>query len=310
MTCPKCNLTVDDDARFCEHCGNPLIQETEESTANTIVADDIEKTMAIPAVKTSMATSESAGSVREKALIKPDYDKKKKTSSSNEALKKKILISSLSFVITLVVGLSVLAAVILIGNSSSKSNADKTKTEVSQEKKEKKPENKKSEDIPEGESVGIEEKAGIYVDTDYDFKLGKSIASAELSYKTLKSTDYNYVCDIPSAFKFVSDSDGEIRYRAEDGTAYMDIGAFSNEDNLSCSEIKKMVTDKLGTGSESGDSGEDWFTMTTVSDGVVYYFKCYADDYIRYIEFVYPAEYRDIYEVYVSDIEPTFEKLD
>ena len=307
MICPKCNLTVDDDARFCEHCGSQLFTELQNNAENTVITDDIEKTMAIPVVKTSMATAESAGPAREKTLIIPDAVKPKK---SNEALKKNILISSLSFVITLVVGFSALAAVILIGNSSSKTDADKTKTEVTQGKKEKKPEKKKPQDIPEGESVGIEEKAGIYVDTDFDFKLGKTIASAELSYKTLKSTDYNYVCDIPSSFKFVSDSDGEIRYRAEDYTAYMDIGAFSNEDNLSCNEIKKMVTDKLGTGSESGDSGEGWFTMTTVSDGVVYCFKCYADEYIRYVEFAYPTEYRDVYDVYVSDIEPTFEKLD
>ncbi len=310
MICPKCNLTVDDDARFCEHCGNPLIQENEKSAENTIVTDDIEKTMAIPVVKAGMASAETSLPVREKALVKPDSDKPQKSLSSNEALKKKILISSLSFVITLAVGFSILAAVIFLGNSSSKPNDGKTKTEVSQTKKEKKPEDKKQGDMPKGESVGIEEKAGIFVDTDFDFKLGKTIASTELSYKTLKSTDYNYVCDIPSAFKFVSDSDGEIRYRAEDYTAYMDIGAFSNEDNLSCGEIKKMVTDKLGTGSESGDSGEGWFTMTTVSDGVVYYFKCYADEYIRYVEFAYPAQYRDVYDVYVSDIEPTFEKID
>ncbi len=307
MTCPKCNLTVDDDARFCEHCGSKLFTEPQDNAENTVITDDIEKTMAIPVVNTRMATSENASPVREKVLVKTDEVKPK---IPNESLKKKLLISSVSFVITLVVGFSILAAVIFIGNSSPKPNADKTKTEVTQGKKEKKPEDKKLEDIPEGESVGIEEKAGIFVDTDFDFKLGKTIASAELSYKTLKSTDYNYVCDIPSSFKFVSDSDGEIRYRAEDNTAYMDIGAFSNEDNLSCNEIKKMVTDKLGTGSESGDSGEGWFTMTTVSDGVVYCFKCYADEYIRYVEFAYPTEYRDVYDVYVSDIEPTFEKLD
>lgn len=307
MNCPRCNLIVEDGAFFCEHCGVSLA----DAHAQSPTTENIEQTMVIPIVKTDMAVSPSiADTASVKASVTSVSENKEKKSPVKKDLQTKIILMVISFAVTLAIGFGI-CAVVIFANSRTKANEvskPQNNTQTVKTEKEKKPQEEPVE-LEEGTSEGKEEKTGISLDTDFTFKHGKKIASSELLYKTLKSTEFAYVCDIPSSFKFVSDADGEIRYRADDNTAYMDVGAFANEHKLSLDEIKTMVQEKLSGSVEREESGDDWFIMSTKSSGVVYYFKCYADEYIRYVEFAYPEEYRDIYDVYVSDIEPTFERL-
>jgi hypothetical protein len=50
--------------------------------------------------------------------------------------------------------------------------------------------------------------------------------------------------------------------------------------------------------------------MTTKSNGVIYYIKCFVGENIKYVEFVSPAQYKDVYDVFISDMEPMFKSLE
>lgn len=312
MNCPRCQSPVGENSLFCAHCGATLTDEARDGSVGAYDTDDIEKTMTIPAVRPQTVA------VRETDAVKPAPSGRKSPAPKHSGVsapaksnaKTSVLVVVIAFLITLVAGLGITLAAVLISSSPDKAQVDNPPAlqvgSTEQDKEQEKEETEEPEELPVGESVGTEEKTGITIDTGFDFSLGGTVASSELSYKTLKSTEFGYKCDIPAAFKFVSDADGEIRYRAEDKTAYMDIGAFANDHSLTYEEIKSMVSKELGGAVDYEDSGEDWFIMRTISRGVVYYFKCYADEFIRYVEFVYPAEYKDVYDVYVSDIEPTF----
>ena len=84
MNCPKCNAVIDDDSRFCVHCGAPIEAEAESADAvttpeveatssETVAASDAEvapaveasaaptvEASAVPAVAASAAPAESA----------------------------------------------------------------------------------------------------------------------------------------------------------------------------------------------------------------------------------------------------------
>ncbi len=300
MNCSKCNNPIEEGSRFCSYCGT-LIGGEENGVIQTIHTDDIEKTMAIPVIRT-----ETAVEVPKTEPAKKVDSKEKKP--SNKVNNTKVITFVIAFLVTLVVGLLITLAAVVISYNVKKPKVTEPQPTQVQVQGETKKEEKKKEKLEVGESEGTEEKAGISIDTDFEFDLNAKVASTELSYKTLKNTEFGYKCDIPSAFKFVSDADGEIRYRAEDKTAYMDIGAFSNDANLTPDEVKSMVTRSLGSSAQYEEMTDDGFIMSTVSGSVVYYFKCYVDEFIRYVEFVYPTRYRDVYDVYVDDIEPTFVK--
>ena len=71
MNCPKCNAVIDDDSRFCVHCGAPIEAEAESADAvttpeveatssETVAASDAE---AAPAVEASAASAVEASAV-------------------------------------------------------------------------------------------------------------------------------------------------------------------------------------------------------------------------------------------------------
>ena len=71
MNCPKCNAVIDDDSRFCVHCGAPIEAEAESADAvttpeveatssETVAASDAE---AAPAVEASAAPTVEASAV-------------------------------------------------------------------------------------------------------------------------------------------------------------------------------------------------------------------------------------------------------
>ena len=50
--------------------------------------------------------------------------------------------------------------------------------------------------------------------------------------------------------------------------------------------------------------------MKTRSDDVVYYIKCYVGERVKYVEFVSPVQYKDVYDVFITDMEPLFKNLE
>ena len=244
-----------------------------------------------------------------KKLRKKEEKQKNLNVRTPDALKTKIITAAVACVATIAVVLGVAAATVAICSVEKAPKADTVKTSGTKDKNKEEKEKINPDDLIRGESICIPEKAGIKIDTSYSFAKGKKLSSTALEYKTLRNSEFGYKCDIPSEFVFLSDADGEIRYGAVDKTAYMDIGAFSNIAGVGAAEVKDMISDELGAAAEYEVSGDDWFIMRTTKSGIVYYHKCFASsDFVRYIEFVYPSEYSEIYDVYVNDIESTFEK--
>lgn len=314
MNCPKCMAPIKEDSLFCPGCGASLGDKVQNIATEN---DDMDKTMTIPVIRSTEVREsvKSASPVTHHVRSRPEPKAAPKPpvrKQDNSAQKgRKLLIFSVTFLATVVIGLSIALAVVLTDrrdvpdtnvqmDSEEPTAYTPSVSEPAHEEETEKPE--------EGESVAAEtEERGIRIDTGFGFAFGETIEAMPLSYRTLKSADYNYECDLPEEFKFVFDSDGEIRYAAKDNTAYMDIGAFANESSLTAADVKSKAKRDAGGSVTHETDGDGWFSMTIVRDGVSYYQKCYADDeYIRYVEIVYPTEYGSVYGDCVNDIEASF----
>ncbi len=313
MNCPKCNTPNMEDSLFCRACGASLAGQTSNPNTND---DDMDRTMSIPMVKGSMEETVSIPVIKEK-VTKPSYERHnyvtmpepqpKKTPKGKG--KEKTLTFVIAFLATLILGLCIALAVVLIGGRESVPEdtvygGDTSVTEEPQS--EEQPKDEEEEEKTEGESIGMENESesGIKIDKGFGFASGIEIQSTAIEYKALSGSDY--VCDVPSGFEFVSDNGDEIRYAPVDKTAYMDIGTFKN--TMSVSELMDKTLSELGGSVRHKESGEDYFVMSVESNRVIYYQKCYVGDYITYLEVVYPSEYDDIYSVYIADMEKSFEK--
>ena len=314
MNCPKCHLPVEDDTFFCEHCGVPL---NDNSTSQSIDdTTDMEKTMVIPVAKSNVAYS----SEPERASVSNPVAKKniptkntpKKNAKKSEVLKLKFMFTAVSFLITLVIGLGICALVIFTddspeaqttASSQSGQNGDQAQSEGAQSLEE-------PTRIVEGSSECEKESVSIDIDTEFDFAFDCSLGSLQLSYKDHSGDEFGYTCQVPTSFEQVYTNDIETRYRATDNTAYVDVGAFENVDELSRGEIKSVIKDQLDGEILSEESGDGWFIMTTKKDDIVYYIKCFVGDYVKYLEFVNPAEYSDVYNVFIEDMEPLFQSME
>lgn len=306
MNCPKCSANVSDDALFCSACGYSMSEEKERRAYETDNYD-MGKTMTIPAIKSSdvyrtqnESKNHSPQSVRKAQVSKPSAAKKKKTGGA--------VIFVIVFLITLVIGLSVVLAVVLMDRDESKSVTDpETYTPVIQEVTEA-PEEEVPEVPEEGESEGVEEKSVMQIDDSFDFAYGEEVAFEEYTFKTMSSSEYGYECAIPQEFVFVSEKEGEIRYKAENNTAYMDIGAVSNTDSYDMNGLKNFICSKLDTGANQYDEYDGYFELKCTKNGNIYFYKCFVDGNIRYIEFAYPEEYGDAYGEYMIKTAESFVK--
>ena len=314
MNCPKCQFPLSEDMAFCPECGEKASDTQRVVIPEKSREDTLGATTVIPVVGRQRGAEPKAEPEPVKEQ-KPAKDKPSEKSGAEKAVsgrndtKTKILTILVACVITIAVGLGITFAAILVG-SMDRSDAPKTvQTDDTKNKKDEKEEKTDTAGLEIGESVGVEEKTGIKIDKNYPFATGQKLTATERKYKSLRNSEFGYKCDIPSDFVFLSDADGEIRYGAGDKTAYMDIGAFANRNASAAGDVKATISHELGTSADYEVSGDDWFIMRSVKSGVVYYHKCFAtESSVRYIEFVYPAEYSEIYDAYVDDIGSSFEK--
>ncbi len=316
MNCPKCNTPNMDDSIFCSGCGASLnaVEANRDFTES-----EMDKTMSIPVVRGGMEETTTIPVVKEREHPKPAAPRPKQNYVRMPApqpkpvkknSKEKILVFVIAFLVTLILGLCIALAVILLGGNKepqvddSVVYTDSTPSQTDSDTDENVEED--MEKPEEGESVGVEdeESVGIKIDKGFGFATGVAIESTAIEYKTLSGSEY--VCDIPSVFRFVSDNGEEIRYAPEDKTAYMDIATLKN--TMSLSELMDKTASEIGGSVKHKERGEDYFVMSIESNGVIYYQKCYVGDYITYLEVVYPAEYDDVYSVYIADMEKSFEK--
>ncbi len=306
MNCPRCSANVSEDALFCNSCGSPLNGDNDADT-NTDKSN-MTATMKIPVVKQADLYKNDIIEETPKQVVyekKPERTVKKKPKKGNG-----ILVFIIVFLITLVIGLSAVLAYVLIRNRDSvePGNVQPPVTYVPEVQD--KPSAQEPEIIvpEEGESEGIEEKTAIIVDTSFEFSLESEPEIPEDNPKTLSSAEYGYECAIPSDFVFVSENGGEIRYKAKGQTAYMDIGVCANSGMQDESSLKNMICAELGTAGDFYETYDGYFVFRCVKDSVVYNYKCFVDDYVRYIEFVYPEKYSDIYGDYYTQLADSFVK--
>ncbi len=297
MNCPKCNFFVEDGTLYCSKCGAPVCAEVSDT-------EELEKTMAIPVVRTTKR-GESINNVKQSPLPKPRAEQNI-TKPKQGIGRWQTFVTA--FLITAVVCLSLALVYVLLGRETLPKAVD-TETNISDTKPKNKDKTKEETDVElkDGESVGVDDEVyGLRIDREYPFKKGVLLKSEELSYKTLKGADYK--CEVPSGFEFVYENDGEIRYASNDGTAYMDIGSFENKSSLTIGQIKDKAIEDIGGRQIFSETGDGRYTVTIDREGIIYHHKCIlSGDNIVYFELVYPAQYSEVYDVYVSDIDETFD---
>ncbi len=297
MNCPRCNFFVEDGTLFCPKCGAAVCAEAHDT-------EELEKTMAIPVVRTT-EKGESIESAVQTPTAKPKTEQIVSNPKRNVGRWQTFFIA---FLITVTVCLA-LALVYVLVQRETLPKAVSTENNITDTKPKDDGETKKKNDkeLKDGESVGVDDEVyGVRIDMEYPFRKGVSLKSGELSYKTMRGADYK--CDVPSGFEFVYEKDGEIRYASNDNTAYMDIGSFENKSSLTLSQIKDKALEDIGGREVSLETGDNRYSVTIDRDGIIYHHKCIlSGDNIVYFELVYPAQYRELYDVYVSDIDETFD---
>lgn len=296
MNCPKCNFFVEEGTLCCPKCGASVCAEA----CNT---EELEKTMAIPVVRTT-GKAETVNNVRQTPPSKPKTEQTEVKPKRSTGRWQSFVIA---FLITALVCMSVALVYVLLTRETLPKAVDTESNIAYTKPNDDKIKEEKNEELKEGESVGVDDEVyGVRIDRDYPFKKGVSLKGGELSYKTLKGSDYQ--CDVPAGFEFVYENDGEIRYASNDGAAYMDIASFENKSSLSITQIKEKALEDIGGSQLFSETGDNRYSVTIERDGIIYHHKCIlSGDNIVYYELVYPNEYSEVYDVYVSDIDETFD---
>ncbi len=232
---------------------------------------------------------------------------------SSEQTGRNVLIFIIVFLSVVLIGLSAIFIYIAysgtgdetVQNISSKDTNTQGSTQDDENEKDDAP------DTEESSSKSIEP-FEPKIDLGYDFAEGVEIAadvSSDRKYTQYQDDKYSFQCDIPEIFKIEFSGRSEVRYSAEDGTAYMDIGALKNTKGWSSENIKDAVADELGGDVEYETDGDDFFVVEAEKNGIFYYQKCYVtEDSICYVEFVFPVEYKSGYEDFASEVGASFKQ--
>ncbi len=338
LFCPGCGTAISQLPKA------PNIADVPTAPVN---AEELQRTMTIPVIRNVPAAPQRpASSVRpaqERSAYTPpagdnarrsqpgDYSRGANSrqpapEEEKSTTQKNVLIFLIVFFTVVLVGLLVFIGFMINSNVSAPAqNDDKNDTAIAQSdekdddrndaedtKGSGEDEEKSAKKVKKagGSSTGEKDSGRVEVDTGFDFAYGVTIDETEPTYTTLTSRDFSYKCDFPSNFEFKFDNGEEIRYAAADNTAYMDIGAKDNDLNLTVSDVKANTVAAVGGTVSYEASGDDWFAMSIEKDGTAYYQKCFVDEYIRYFEVVFPTEYVDVYDDYITDIEAAFKRTE
>ncbi len=238
----------------------------------------------------------------EKPDIQPEIKSTMSKSFSNEnkvSSNKGIIIVLCSVIGVLLVGIIILCIVLFAGIIGG---------EAPEEQPNSSHEIKAEIDENEEEKEKAEKKDKYISDPVYSIKFNLSVDKHTMeknpTYET-KSDDYMTYA-IPNGFK--SSDNG--RYFSKDSTAYI---RYMKEDKTEI-PIPEIIAQKksfLGGNVYLENTQDNWYVLSTLRNEVIYYTKSIVDEnYVISFMFVYPEEYRDIYDDYVDDIIDGFELPD
>ncbi len=208
---------------------------------------------------------------------------------------KKLIIALCSIIAVLTIGIIVLCVAWLTDG-----NSTETQTPVN------------SHEIKLGsETVKKEDKAkeDKYIsDPVYSVKFNLSVDKQKIEknpeYEKKSNEEMTYI--VPNHFRTSDNS----RYFPRDNTAYI---RFMKESVTDAVSVDLMASKKSQLGGNiSLERAEDTrYFLSTLRNGIVYYTKgIICEDGVISFMFVYPEEYRDIYDDYVKDIADGFELPD
>ena len=321
----------DDSAEPGKTFGSKLVLSTDDS---------IERTMTIPVIKPNSHRPSGieeaplaeqsglrSGFGLKSGMSQTDSDKQKKSKMAGRKsqnglsmVQKNILIFMAVFITVVFAGMMCIVAIM-------KTTYDTPVTKTLDSVVKKAPvdaEPEKANDESEQEvlqtEAGRSKQIDVYnhqgdIDLEYKFQSGISLQdvicvnkAGEL--KVHENPEFYFSCSVPESFVVEENGSVEVRYLAEDKTAYLDIGAFKNDKKWTMEAVRDAIIGHLGGVVDYQSSGEGWFAVNIIKNGTYYYQKCMVnDESIRYFEFAYPEEYSDVYSEYVSNIDSGFREI-
>ena len=139
------------------------------------------------------------------------------------------------------------------------------------------------------------------VDSVYSIRFNLSVDKHKMDKRPgfVKRSDAVMSYLVPKNFK----DSGNGRYFTYDNTAHI---RFVKSDVIGQKTMEDLLSEeksRLGGEISLERLEEDWYAVSTLRNEVIYYSKAIMGrDYIISFMFVYPEEYRDIYDDYVDDI--------
>lgn len=153
----------------------------------------------------------------------------------------------------------------------------------------------------EEQRIETEKKDEYIVDPVYSIKFNLSVDKHGMDKKPdfLQVNDGVMSYSVPKNFK---DNDNG-RYFAYDNTAHIRFIKSDTINGQTISDIFLEEKDRLGGEISLEVQKEDWYAISSLRNEVIYYSKAImGKEYMISFMFVYPEEYRDIYDDYVNDI--------
>ncbi|MCH5211505.1 MAG: hypothetical protein J1G06_00675 [Oscillospiraceae bacterium] len=147
------------------------------------------------------------------------------------------------------------------------------------------------------------------IDYNFNFAYNQSI-SPNPTYTKMYNNKYSYSCDIPDSFVREDYTNERCSYRAGNNSAIIILSANYNSERKNMLDIKREYIMKNGGSVEYESDNDGWFVVSTNKNGMVYYYKCYVGNYIRSLEMVYPYEYLEDYNDYVTRLSKNFQITD
>ncbi len=284
MNCRLCGNELDKDSKFCQVCGCTVEQQP------IINRNQINKNMANgKAVQQRSNNQGVRRNYQSRPIAKAEYSASPTPKKSN-----KTIIALIAVITVLLVGLAGAVGYIL-NNRDEKVNDHRliggkdTKVEEM--------------DIESPKPTAMPKPTATQPPTP----TSKLVANPK--YEIMENSAWDYYCAVPDHFEETTGPESNAYYLT-DGTAEMSVGAKNNYSKLSVQGALDKYIGETGGAVTYSATGDDWYAVSVTKDGMVYYRKCFVDEYIRAFSFKFPEEYLDIYDDYIEYIEDNFKRTD
>ena len=298
MKCRECGAEINDSAKFCEHCGAKVIDETSTNTSAKDKKNEEEFDIPVREIKEKKYNNVRPQN-NENSDKSKNEEKKDKQKKSNTAV---------IVLLSILIGIAIFVAAAVAAYMFMDDQPSVLKESLEQHGSE--PQITASPSpMPTAEPTSRPEITLNPTTTPTSKKSDENVHIAEPTYKVYSDSEMGFSCAYPTHFEKYSDGTSEGRYtlKNQDGSVTLRICAEDNDAGITLEQSLSMFKSKNNGDIEYTKVGNTYYAARINVSGICRYrYLVSKNNKFYWFDFSYPEEYRDIYENYIDHIYRSF----